>query len=391
MDHPMRYFIFCLLFLSSCSVSGPSQSPTAGPTIKSDGTYTGKLPLQKIRLQPGFHIGVYAEDVENARSLCYSPNGTLFVSTRDKGNVYALRDTNGDFVADERYTLATGLNMPNGVAFRNGSLYIAEISRITRLDNIEKNLAHPPTPVVVYDQYPTEEHHGWKYIRFGPDGKLYVPVGAPCNVCIPEKPIYASMTRIDVDHPSQPEIVQSGIRNSVGFDWHPVTKELWFTDNGRDWLGDDSPSCELNHAAKDGLNFGFPYCHQGDTPDPKFADAQHPCSDFVPPVQRMGPHVAPLGMEFYTGKMFPQSYHHQIFVAEHGSWNRTKKNGYQLSVVRIDEKGNSLGKETFAAGWLEADENVWGRPVDVEQLPDGSILVSDDQANAIYRIYYTGK
>jgi glucose/arabinose dehydrogenase len=315
----------------------------------------------------------------------------LYVSTRDKGNVYALRDTNGDYVADERYTLATGLNMPNGVAFRNGSLYIAEISRITRLDNIEKNLAHPPSPVVVYDQYPTEEHHGWKYIRFGPDGKLYVPVGAPCNICVPEKPIYASITRIDVDHPGAPEVVQSGIRNSVGFDWHPVTKELWFTDNGRDWLGEDSPSCELNHAAKDGLNFGYPYCHQGDTPDPKFADAQHPCSGFVPPVERMGAHVAPLGMEFYTGKMFPPSYHHQIFVAEHGSWNRAKKNGYQLSVVRIDEKGNSLGKETFAAGWLKGDETVWGRPVDVEQLPDGSILVSDDQADAIYRMYYTGK
>ena len=305
--------------------------------------YSGKLPIDKIKLPAGFHIGVFAEDVTNARSLCYSPGGTLFVGTRDKGNVYALVDTNGDFVADQKYTLATGLNMPNGVAFRNGSLFVAEVSRILRFDNIEKQLANPPKPVVVYDQYPTAEHHGWKYIAFGPDGKLYVPVGAPCNICEPEKPIFASITRIDVDHPAEPEVVQHGIRNSVGFAWHPVTKDLWFTENGRDWMGDDAPSCELNRATKDGMNFGYPYCHAGDMPDPKFN--QHPCSDFTPPVEKIGPHTAPLGMEFYTGSMFPASYKNQIVLAEHGSWNRTNKIGYQLSVVRIDANGKSLGKE----------------------------------------------
>lgn len=388
----MRHSYLLLVFFFACTASGPKK--TDPPAKNANGSvstnYSGKLPIDKIKLPPGFHIGVFAEGVANARSLCYSPSGTLFVGTRDKGSVYALRDTNGDFVADKMYTLASGLNMPNGVAFRNGSLYVAEVSRVIRFDDIEKRLDNPPAPVVVYDKYPSDEHHGWKYIAFGPDGKLYVPVGAPCNICEPEKPIYASITRIDVDHPGEPEIVQHGIRNSVGFAWHPVTKELWFTDNGRDMMGDDMPSCELNHATKDGMNFGYPYCHQGDTPDPKFG-AKHPCSDFTPPAQKMGPHVAPLGMAFYTGNMFPAKYKNQIFVCEHGSWNRTAKIGYQLSVVNLDAQGNSLGKEAFATGWLQPGEEVWGRPVDVELLPDGSMLVSDDHADAIYRIYYDGK
>jgi glucose/arabinose dehydrogenase len=380
----MRLFHLSLLLCVACTATAPQNKGNLGTT---PAAYTGKLPLDKIKLPDGFHISVFAEGVKNARSLCYSPNGTLFVGTRDAGNVYALQDTNGDFVADKRFTIATGLHMPNGVAFRNGSLYVAEVSRIIRFDNIEKQLTHPPAPVVVYDQYPPEEHHGWKYIAFGPDGKLYVPVGAPCNICEPEKPIYASITRLDVDHPGTPEVVQHGIRNSVGLAWHPLTKELWFTDNGRDWLSDDTPSCELNHATKDGMNFGFPYCHQGDIPDPKFGD-KHPCNDFTPPAHKMGPHVAPLGLEFYTGSMFPSSYKNQIFIAEHGSWNRTDKIGYQLSVVRIDDKGNSLGKENFATGWLQPGNEAWGRPVDVEQLPDGSMLLSDDFADVIYRIYY---
>jgi glucose/arabinose dehydrogenase len=382
----MRILHYSVVLLFACTASAPSNT---GPSLVSNRSdhYAGKLPLDKIKLPEGFHISVFAENINNARSLCYSPNGTLFVGTRDAGNVYALRDTNHDFVADQVYTIATGLHMPNGVAFRNGSLYVAEVSRIIRFDDIEKHLSAPPAPVVVYDQYPPEEHHGWKYIAFGPDGKLYVPVGAPCNICEPEKPIYASITRLDVDHPGTPEIVQHGIRNSVGMAWHPVTKELWFTDNGRDWLGDDQPSCELNRATKDGMNFGYPYCHAGEISDPKFGD-KHTCSEFTPPAQKMGPHVAPLGLEFYTGSMFPASYKNQIFVAEHGSWNRTQKIGYQISLVKLDEQGNSLGKEAFATGWLQPGDEVWGRPVDIELLPDGSMLVSDDQANAIYRIYY---
>lgn len=379
----MRLFTSLLLLaLVACNASknGDATTKTLPP-------YSGKLPLDKIKLPPGFKIGVFAEDVANARSLCLGPGGTLFVGTRDAGYVYALRDTNGDHSADLKYTLASGLRMPNGVAFRNGSLYVAEVSRILRFDDIENRLANPPAPVVVYDQYPTESHHGWKYIAFGPDGKLYVPVGAPCNICERDNPIYASITRLDVDNPAKgPEVVQHGVRNTVGFTWHPVTKELWFTDNGGDMLGDNMPACELNHAPKEGMNFGFPYCHQGDFPDPEYGK-KHPCSDFTPPAQKLGPHVAPLGLEFGLGPNWPAEYKNQILIAEHGSWNRTEKIGYQVSLVRVNEQGQCTGYEPFASGWLQPGNEVWGRPVDLEWLPDGSLLVSDDHADAIYRIY----
>ena len=374
-----RIFIFTLLALAaSCA---PHKNQTAG------GTQSG-LPLDKIKLPPGFQIQLWAENVKNARSLCLSPAGTLFVGTREAGNVYALKDTDGDYKADQRYTLATGLNMPNGVAFKNGSLYVAEVNRILRFDNIENNLANPGTPVVVYDQYPTEMHHGWKYIAFGPDGNLYVPVGAPCNVCERDNPIFSSLTRLDVAQANpKPVVVQHGIRNTVGFTWHPVNKELWFTDNGRDMMGDELPGCELNHATQEGQHFGFPYCHQGNTPDPKYGE-KRPCTDFVPPAQILNAHVAPLGLEFYQGSQFPEAHRRQIILAEHGSWNRTKKSGYKLSLVRLDEQGTCVSYETFAGGWLQPDESVWGRPVDLEHLPDGSLLVSDDYADAIYRIVY---
>lgn len=382
----MRLFFF-LFLIGALSCNAPDPSKGAGKVSSVLPPYSGKLPLDKIKLPPGFRIGVFAEGVSNARSLCLSPKGTLFVSTRDAGYVYALRDTNGDFVADLKYTLASGLRMPNGVAFRNGSLFVAEVSRILRFDDIENRLANPPAPVVVYDQYPTESHHGWKYIAFGPDGKLYVPVGAPCNICESEKPIYASITRLDVDNPSKgPEIVQSGVRNTVGFTWHPVTKELWFTDNNRDMLGDNLPACELNHATKDGMHFGYPYCHQGDLPDPEFGK-KRPCSDFTPPAQNLGPHVAPLGLEFGLSATWPSEYKNQILIAEHGSWNRTDKIGYQISLVKLNDQGQCVSYEPFATGWLQPSNEVWGRPVDLEWLPDGSLLVSDDQADAIYRIY----
>ncbi|GAB4498161.1 MAG: sorbosone dehydrogenase family protein [Saprospiraceae bacterium] len=389
----MRHLFFLSLLLFACTASNPPKNGIApapsGSSIASP-VYTGKLPIDKIKLPPGFKIGVFAENLDNARSLCLSPNGTLFVGTRDKGNVYALRDTNNDRVADLYYTLATGLRMPNGVAFKNGSLYVAEVNRILRFDNIENQLAKPPKPAVVFDKYPTDEHHGWKYIAFGPDGKLYVPVGAPCNICEPENPIYCTITRLDVDNPREPEIVQRGIRNTVGFTWHPVTKELWFTDNGRDWLGDDLPACELNHAPKEGMHFGYPYCHQGDLQDPKFGEKRS-CSDFTPPAQKLGAHVAPLGLEIYSGKNFPAEYRNQVLIAEHGSWNRSKKSGYQISLVKLDANGKSIGYEPFAKGWLMEGDSVWGRPVDLEHLPDGSMLVSDDYGNAIYRIWYEGR
>lgn len=361
------------------------------PTISfSDKPYEGEIPLDKINLPLGFEIDVWAENVDNARSMAYSPEGTLYVGTRSKGNVYALKDTDGDGRSDQRWTLLEGGNMPNGVAVKDGDLYIAEVNRILKISDIENKLDNPGVPEVIYDEYPTETHHGWKYIAFGPDGKLYVPVGAPCNICESEDKIFNSITRLNADGTGR-EIVHEGIRNTVGFDWHPETGELWFTDNGRDWLGDEKPECELNRATQDkGMHFGFPYCHQGDIPDPEFGD-KHPCSDFTPPVQKMGPHTAPLGMEFYTASQFPEEYKGQIFVARHGSWNRKKKIGYDVMVVSLDDNGNSTGLKTFADGWLNSStDDVWGRPVDVELLPDGTMLVSDDYADAIYRIYYKG-
>lgn len=368
-----------LVILSACGNFNPP------PPKIFNNTPASKLPLSSIKLPEGFKIDIYAENVKNARSMCLSPNGTLFVGTRDKGDVYALKDTDGDYRVDKMYTLATGLNMPNGVALRDGDLYIAEVSRIIKLENIEQSLANPPQPVVVYDQYPSEKHHGWKYIAFGPDGKLYVPVGAPCNICESKEDIYNSITRLDLET-KKVEIVQRGVRNTVGFTWHPDNKELWFTDNGRDMLGDDVPSCELNHANRDGMHFGYPYCHQGDVADPEFG-AKRPCSDFTAPAQKLGTHVAPLGVEFYTGKMFPNTYKKQILLAEHGSWNRSKKSGYRIMMVTLNAQGQATSYKPFAEGWLNPDtQDVWGRPVDLEFLPDGSMLVSDDYADVIYRI-----
>ncbi|MGF1533953.1 MAG: PQQ-dependent sugar dehydrogenase [Bernardetiaceae bacterium] len=378
----IAFVIGCWLFLQACQENTPSQVPVVEIAPTSEDSL-----LSLIRLPEGFQIAVYAE-VENARSMSYSPNGTLFVGNRSKDKVYAVRDTNQDFRADVVHVLDTGLNMPCGVAFRDGALYVAEVSRILRYDSIESRLDDPPSPVVVYDRFPTDRHHGWKFIRFGPDGLLYVPVGAPCNICNKEEenPIYATIARIDVraDQPTY-EIFARGVRNSVGFDWHPLTNELWFTNNGRDHLGDDIPPDELNHAPTIGLHFGYPFCHGGTIADPEFGDLK-PCTDFVPPAQPLGAHVAALGMRFYTGAMFPEGYRNQILIAEHGSWNRSSKVGYRLSLVRLNAN-QSVGYETFAEGWLQGEE-PWGRPADIEQLPDGSLLVSDDFAGKIYRISY---
>ena len=343
-----------------------------------------ELPIHTLKLPPGFAVSLYARQVPNARSMTLSPNGTLFVGSRQEGKVYALPDRNHDHVADEVLTLAQGLNMPNGVAFRDGALYVAEVNRSLPYDNIEAHLQAPPRPVIVNQSYPTDTHHGWKFIRFGPDGLLYVPVGAPCNICQRSEPRYASITRLRPDG-SHVEVFAQGVRNSVGFDWHPDTKELWFTDNGRDWLGDNLPPDELNHAPQAGMHFGFPYCHGRAIADPEFR-AQRPCTDFVPPVVELGPHVAALGMRFYTGSMFPAAYRHQIFIAQHGSWNRSKKIGYRIMRVRL-EGTRAVQYEVFAEGWLQG-ETVWGRPVDIQEMPDGALLVSDDYAGAIYRIHY---
>jgi glucose/arabinose dehydrogenase len=342
-----------------------------------------KYSLDKLRLPAGFRISVYAE-VPNARSMTLSPSGVLYVGNRSEDKVYAVIDENKDGKADKVYIVASGLNTPNGVAFKNGSLFIATISSILRIDNIESNLSEPPKPVTVYDKFPTEKHHGWKFIAFGPDGKLYVPVGAPCNVCLNKDPIYASITRMNADG-SGLEIFANGVRNSVGFSWHPVTRQFWFTENGRDMMGDDIPADELNTAPDAGLHFGFPYCHQGNTLDPEFGKNKN-CKDFVAPVQLLGPHVAALGMRFYTGDQFGPDYNNQVFIAEHGSWNRSKPVGYRVSLVKTDSLGKSTGYAVFAEGWLQPDGKVLGRPVDVQQMPDGSLLISDDYSGVIYRI-----
>jgi glucose/arabinose dehydrogenase len=340
-------------------------------------------PLQNIKLPAGFDIKVYVADVPNARSMALSPQGTLFVGSRKEGKVYAV-PTQQQGEPKKALIIAQGLNMPNGVAFRDGSLYVAEVNRILRFADIESRLSNPPKPLVVNNSFPTDRAHGWKFIAFGPDGMLYVPVGAPCNICEPDENRYAVITRMKADGGGA-ETFARGVRNTVGFDWHPDTKELWFTDNGRDRLGDDIPPDELNHAPKRGLHFGYPYCHGGDIPDDQFGK-KRACSEFTPPAQKLGPHVAALGMRFYTGSMFPADYRNRIFIAEHGSWNRSTPIGYRISLVELKDN-RAASYKIFAQGWLQGSR-AWGRPVDVLVMPDGALLVSDDEAGAIYRISY---
>lgn len=345
--------------------------------------------LSKLKVPEGFKISFFAHDVDNARSLALGENGTVFVGNRKGKNVYALVDADKDGVAEKKYTVASGLNTPNGVAFHNGSLYIAEISKVWRIDNIESTLENPAKPVLVSDSFPTEEQHGWKYIAFGPDGKLYVPVGAPCNICNDNEKDkrFASIMRMNADG-SDLEVYAHGIRNSVGFDWNPNTKELWFTENGRDMLGDDIPPDELNIATKKGENFGYPYCHAGEILDPEFGKGKN-CADYKAPARTLTPHGAALGMKFNTGTMFPDKYKNQVFIAEHGSWNRSKPIGYRVMMATV-EGGQVKNYEPFIDGWLNQGE-AWGRPVDILFLKDGSMLVSDDHANAVYRVTYAGK
>ncbi|WP_414695357.1 PQQ-dependent sugar dehydrogenase [Paraburkholderia sp.] len=345
------------------------------------------LPIERIKLPPGFHIEVLSADVPGAREMTLSGDGVLYVGSMG-GDVYALELKDGKAI--KRHIVASGLTMPVGVAWRNGALYVSAVSSIVRLDDIDRHLDDPPKAVVITDSLPTEHHHGWKFIAFGPDGKLYVPQGAPCNVCLPssdpQRVHFAMIGRMDPDG-SHYETIARGVRNTVGFAWHPQTHELWFTDNGRDMLGDDIPDDKLNRLAHVGEDFGFPYCHGGNVADPEFG-AGHPCSGFTPPVLKLGAHVASLGMRFYNGSMFPADYENSIFIAEHGSWNRSKKVGYRVVRISANPDGTNAHQEVFAQGWLNSDETQWGRPADVLPLPDGSLLVSDDYAGAIYRVTY---
>ncbi|WP_339877344.1 PQQ-dependent sugar dehydrogenase [uncultured Algoriphagus sp.] len=352
---------------------------------------SAEVKLDKITLPSNFKIDVWAADIPNAREMAISEEGIVFVGSRQEGNVYAVIDENGDGKADTKFILAEDLEMPNGVALKDGDLYVAEVSRIIRFKDILNNL-NAPKYEVVYDKYPTETHHGWKFIAFGPDGLLYVPVGAPCNICESEDEIFASITRLDVNSPNPtPEIVAHGVRNSVGFDWDPKTGDMWFTDNGRDMLGDDVPNCELNHISEAGQHFGYPYWHEGTVKDPEFGDKGGPASDYVAPAAKMGAHVAPLGMRFYEGSMFPAEYKSKVIIAKHGSWNRSKKSGYVITSLNIDGS-NASGEQDFATGWLdEGTQEAWGRPVDVQEMKDGSLLISDDMAGVIYRVTYSAK
>jgi len=345
-----------------------------------------EVQLEKIELPAGFSIDVFASGIDLARSLAQSPSGAVFVGTgglRQSDTVYAVVDEDGDGKADRRYEVASGLNRPNGVAFHDGDLYVAEISRILRLDDIDGRLNAPPEPVVVTANLPDRRHHGWKFIRFGPDGRLYVPVGAPCNICDEGDP-FATILRLDEE--GDYEVVARGVRNTVGFDWHPDTGALWFTDNGRDMMGDEVPPDELNVLTEDGQHFGYPYCHGQDIADPEFGD-ERPCAELVPPALDLGPHVGAIGMRFYRGDAFPARYRGQIFIAEHGSWNRSNKIGYRVMVVHVDGDGHATEYEEFATGWLQGEDS-WGRPVDVMERADGSLLVSDDMRGVIYRITY---
>ena len=340
-----------------------------------------KLPASKLTLPKGFHIEVYASGIPDAREIRLSDKGTLFIGNRLQDKVWAVYEKDGKRV---QKPIVTGMHRPNGVIWHNGTLYFAELSKIWKIDNVEQNLDNPPKPTLVYDDLPTDEAHGWKFISIGPDNKLYVPVGQPCNNCIPDDR-HGQIRRMDLDGKNV-EVIARGVRNTVGFDWNPVNHDLYFTDNGRDWMSEDFPNDELNRLTKVGQHFGSPYCYQGDIPDPQFGWG-HSCSEFVPPVAKMGPHAAALGMRFYTGTMFPAEYRGGIFVARHGSWNRSHKFGGDIAFVKLNKDGSVKSVEPFITGFI-VDNKYIGRPVDVQPMKDGSLLISDDYAGAVYRVTY---
>src|SRR5690606_4701723 len=392
---PINLLMLSILILVLCSCNGKKQSSDEGgpepqPEQQEQEPYQGDLPLGRLNLPEGFEVDVFAEGIDGARSMALGDDGTLFVGTRNENKVYALRDEDGDYRADAIFEVVSGVEQPNGVAFRDGSLYVAAVGQLFKSMDIEQHLDNPPEPETIYSDYPTEFHHGWKYIAFGPDGKLYVPVGAPCTICdrSGEDERFATITRMDPDG-SNREIIAKGVRNTVGFTWHPQTDQLWYTDNGRDKMGVDVPPCELNRLAEVGQHCRYPICLGGTVIDPEFGD-QHPCSDFVPPVQNLGAHVAPLVIKFDTGNMFPQAYKGHAFIAEHGSWNRSSKVGYRITLVKL-ENNQAVSYEPFIDGWLDQDsQEAFGRPVDLLFLEDGSLLISDDVGDAIYRITYKG-
>ena len=341
-----------------------------------------KLPVSQLKVPKNFNIEVYAGGMANARSLRIGEKGTVFVSTRLLDKIYAVVDKDGK---REVKTLVSGLYRPNGIVLHDGTLYIAELNKVSKIDNVEARLDNPPKPILIYDDLPSDEPHGWKFLTVGPDNKLYFNVGAPCNVCVPSS-AHAQIRRINLDG-SGAEVVARGTRQIVGMDWHPVLKQLYFTENQRDWLSEDLPQDKLNRLTHPGQdNFGFPYCGGGNVPDPQFGWG-HSCDEFTKPIALLGPHSAPLGMRFYTGNMFPREYHNAIFIARHGSWNKTTKIGGDIVVAKLNADGTVKSIEPFITGFL-VNNNYIGRPVDIELMKDGSILISDDWNGAVYRVTY---
>jgi len=359
---------------------GVPLAPIAPPPIP---TAADKLPIEKLKAPKGFKIELYAAGVGNARTLRQGDKGTVFVGSRLLDKVYAIVDKGEKREVKPIYS---GLYRPNGLAFKDGVLYIAELSRISKVEKIEDNLDNPPKPVVIYDDLPKDEAHGWKFLTIGPDDKLYFQVGAPCNICMPS-PAHAQIRRINLDG-SGAEVVARGIRQIVGMDFSPITRQLYFTENSRDWLSEDIPEDKLNRLTQPGKdNFGYPYCHQGNIADQEFGWG-HSCDEFTKPIALLGPHTAALGMRFYTGNTFPSEYRNAIFIARHGSWNRTKKLGGDIVVARLSEDGAVKSIEPFITGFIE-NNNYVGRPADVEFVKDGSMLISDDFNGAVYRVTYS--
>ena len=382
-----RNIILLCLFILAAGINTSCTSATKGQDQEASGGNVDalfkKYNLDKINLPSGFAIAVYAE-VPNARSMSLSPAGVVYVGNRSEDKVYAVVDNDKDGIADKVHVLAKDMDTPNGVAYKDGDLYIATINSIFKIKNVEADLTNPPALELITDKFPSDKHHGWKYIAFGPDGKLYVPVGDPSNISLPKNEIYSTITTLDVNS-KEVGIYARGIRNTVGFAWHPTNQKMWFTDNGRDQLGDDIPGDELNYAPVAGMHFGHPFCLQGNTLDPKFGIGKD-CKDYVAPAVVLDPHVAALGMLFYTGNMFDSTYKNMAFIAEHGSWNRSKAIGYRVMTVKTTPEGKASDYKPFADGWLQPDGKVLGRPVDVLQMPDGALLVSDDYRGVIYRI-----
>jgi glucose/arabinose dehydrogenase len=355
-------------------------APHAG---KLTATPASDIPIDKLKLPPGFKAEIWSTGTPGIRAMARGGSGKIYAGTRPIGRVYEITDNGKERTSR---VVVDKLTQP-AVAINKGSLCVMAIDKVLRYDGIEANPNVQPVDMTSAFKLPPEQHHNWKYIRFGPDGKLYVPFGAPCNICVPPTEEYAQIRRYDADG-SNMEVIARGVRNTQGFDWHPVTKELWFTDHGRDWMGDDSPEDELNRMSKTGLNFGFPYCHANGVAD-RDIKKDKPCDGVTLPVSTMGAHAANMGLHFYTGNMFPAEYKNAMFVARKGSWNRTQKSGFDVVTVRADADGKNPKVTPFVTGFKDdATEAFWGRPAYILQMPDGSLLLSDEQLGAIYRISY---